>query len=512
MRKDVIGVVCIGIAIIVVIATLYITGNLYGKSSTDLSPPPSRFQGSLATNWNEYVGPEDLPAGDNFVAISSFTGHSLALRSNGTIVCLGSNMYGQCDVPDESDFIAVSAGSEHSLALRSNGTIACWGSSRFNECDVPNEKNFVAIAAGSENSLALRSNGTIVCWGGNRSGECTIPPDDDFIAISAGWLRSLALQSDGTIACLGSNLCEIPPADSYVAISASSGFYSNLALTSNGKLVASDPYTGWNYYVPPGNDYVAISAGHGNNLALRSDGTIVCWGYEFYRCNFSSSTNAIAISAGYPNLAITNPRAKEILAAEWQKTKACINPKAGDADRMQPLLSRTPVYPAEYVIKATLPEIPDKIMVYTIEDYQSLDEKKHRNYYRFTIPELENDPYHYKPYKGFPIKTPEEAVEEFKTHRFELVDSWEYYQGPVEKAEKIVVSNISFVYMRRPTVSGIICLQPSYSFEGYVQKGNKTAAFVTDWVPATENLVEFDFMNKIPTLEMTRTGTSIRSG
>ncbi|MDD1662350.1 MAG: hypothetical protein LUQ60_01190, partial [Methanomicrobiales archaeon] len=82
---------------------------------------------------------------------------------------------------------------------------------------------------------------------------------------------------------------------------------------------------------------------------------------------------------------------------------------------------------------------------------------------------------------------------------FELIDCSQCYWGPVEKAEKIVVTNISFVFKNSPTVSGILCLQPSYRFDGYVQKGNMTAPFQTNLVPATENLVEFDFMHTLST-------------
>lgn len=501
MKKEVIGVVCVGIVVIVILAGLYYTGNLPANPPTTPSPPPLPFQGSLATNWNEYGEPENLPEGDDFVAISSGTGHFLALRSNGSIECRGLNMYGQCNVPDESDFVAVSAGSEHSLALRSNGTIACWGANSFNECNVPKENNFVAISAGYENSLALRSNGTIACWGGNRSGECTIPPEDDFISVVIGSHIGYALHKNGKIACLGSYIeaCDPAPRSDIVAISAYD-YFSYLALTSTGELLTWNYIQGWNQYRPPGNNYIAISAGHGNNLALRSDGTIVCWGSESYKCNFSSVQDAIAISAGYQNLAITNPCAEEILAYEWQKTKERITSTTGGIDLIQPQPSRMPAYPVVYVINTTLPVVPDKVMVYKVVHPESLEEKFSGARYLISPQDAIEDPYHFIAYRDYGIKTPIEAIEEVKTYRLDLnIDQdFEWRYGSIDTADRIEISDISLGYEGTGIISGIsgnVYLQPLYRITMHVQKGNVTSyPFWVD-VPATENLVEFDFLN-----------------
>ena len=71
-------------------------------------------------------------------AIAAGYYHSLALKSNGTVVAWGRNNYGQSAVPaDLSDVIAISGGSEHGLALRSDGTVVAWGRNSYEQSAVP---------------------------------------------------------------------------------------------------------------------------------------------------------------------------------------------------------------------------------------------------------------------------------------------------------------------------------------------------------------------------------------
>ena len=83
-----------------------------------------------------------------------------ALFAN-SIVGWGWNDSGQATPPDGNNFIAIAAGGAHSLALKSDGSIVTWGG----QTKVPDGNNFIAIAAGKGHSLALKSDGSIVGWG-----------------------------------------------------------------------------------------------------------------------------------------------------------------------------------------------------------------------------------------------------------------------------------------------------------------------------------------------------------
>ena len=136
-----------------------------------------------------------------------------------------------------------------------------------------------ALAAGSSHSLALKDDGTIWAWGDNESGQLgdgtnansTQPVKvanlSGVEAISGGGAPSysLALKDDGTVWAWGDNR-------------ASQG-------TRIGGQLGDDEITSSNTPVevsalPSGIEAIAAGAEHG--LALKDDGTVWAWGYNFF--------------------------------------------------------------------------------------------------------------------------------------------------------------------------------------------------------------------------------------
>ena len=110
--------------------------------------------------------------------------HSCGIRTDGTVVCRGTNNWGEADVPSGT-FTTISAGGGHSCGIRTDGTAVCWGTNNWGEADVPSG-TFTTISAGGGHSCGIRTDGTAVCWGTNNWGEADVPSGTFALPDSAG--------------------------------------------------------------------------------------------------------------------------------------------------------------------------------------------------------------------------------------------------------------------------------------------------------------------------------------
>ena len=189
------------------------------------------------------VGVYGLGSGSGVIAISAGGSHSLALKSDGTVLAWGGNNSGQLGngsltastIPVQilgagSGVVAISAGAAFSMALKSNGTVLTWGNNAsgqlgnwtFTDSSVPvavvGVSGVKQVAAGAAFSLALLTNGTIKSWGNNASGQLgdgTAPTDhaaavtvyltSGITQVSAGFSHAFARKATGTLRAWGRN-------------------------------------------------------------------------------------------------------------------------------------------------------------------------------------------------------------------------------------------------------------------------------------------------------------------
>src|SRR5688572_6038636 len=125
----------------------------------------------------------------------------------GHVEAWGRNLFGEAIPPPGLEgVIAVAGGSTHSLALRTNGTVVAWGSTDngASVASVPaGLSNVIAIAAGSF-SAALKSDGSVVIWGTMRHEITNVPPAAVSVtALAIGGSAVIALRSDRTVVAWG---------------------------------------------------------------------------------------------------------------------------------------------------------------------------------------------------------------------------------------------------------------------------------------------------------------------
>ena len=78
---------------------------------------------------------------------------------------------------DLTDVIAVESGYSSSIALKSDGTVVCWGNNDNGQCNGASSiSDLIEIKAGSwYHTLGLKSDGTVVTWGLNDHGQTNVP-------------------------------------------------------------------------------------------------------------------------------------------------------------------------------------------------------------------------------------------------------------------------------------------------------------------------------------------------
>jgi len=122
-------------------------------------------------------------------------------------------------VPGLSDVVSVSAGGHHSVALRSDGSVVAFGHNGAGQLgDGTNEQRSTpvavsgltdvkAVVAGYDHNVALLRDGTVASWGFNRYGALGDGTDTSrnqpvavtglsgVLAVAAGWQHSLAVKA-----------------------------------------------------------------------------------------------------------------------------------------------------------------------------------------------------------------------------------------------------------------------------------------------------------------------------
>ncbi len=182
-----------------------------------------------------------------------------------------------------NDWKQVSAG-RSTVAIKTNGALWGWGrnlegqlgdNSAINRSSpvqtVSSGTTWKLVSSGFDHSVAIKTDGTLWGWGGNFNGQLgdnsktnksspvqTISGGTNWKLVSGGRQCTVAIKMDGTLWCWGRN--------------------TEGQLGDNTVVFKSSPVQ----TIAGGSNWKSIGCGYYHNSAIKTDGTLWCWGSSSY--------------------------------------------------------------------------------------------------------------------------------------------------------------------------------------------------------------------------------------
>jgi alpha-tubulin suppressor-like RCC1 family protein len=274
-------------------ADYFRSGNLWGWGINDV--------GQLGDNTIIYKSSpvQTVAFGTNWKQVSVGSSHTAAIKTDGSLWCFGRNNFGKLgdnattnrSSPVQTttygtNWKQTSCGQSHTAAIKTDGTLWSWGqnylygqvgdNTTINRSspvqDITLGKNWSQVSCCSNYSLAIKTDGTLWGWGQNSNGQLgdnttgsksspsqTITLGTNWKQVYAGAYHCAAVKTDGTLWCWGNNL-------------------QYGALGDNTIILRSSPVQ----TVAFGTNWKQVACGYNNTAAVKQDGTLWCWGYNVY--------------------------------------------------------------------------------------------------------------------------------------------------------------------------------------------------------------------------------------
>jgi alpha-tubulin suppressor-like RCC1 family protein len=263
---------------------------------------------------------QTIAGGTNWKQVASgYAERSAAIKTDGTLWLWGDNTNGELGdntivkksspiqvVGSATNWKQVALGYLHTAAIKTDGTLWTWGDNTYGELGdntivkksspvqtISGGTNWKQVTLGYLNNAAIKTNGTLWTWGDNTWGQLgdntivsksspvqTIAGGTNWKQVASGKLHVGAIKTDGTLWMWGYN-----------------GNYGELG--DNTVVNKSSPVQ----TIAGGTNWKQISCGFSVSVAIKTDGTLWSWGYNFYgslgdNTNVNKSSPVQTISGG----------------------------------------------------------------------------------------------------------------------------------------------------------------------------------------------------------------------
>lgn len=247
----------------------------------------------------------DLPSDWYAVSVAVGEHHSCALLADGGVGCWGQDLGGQLgsgagyqgpgpvrvQLPTHRSAVALSTGFTGTCAVLDDGTVACWGFQSFGELGqtsngiydtpqtvmMPAGEAAVDISVGITHTCAVLDTGAVTCWGDNTWGQfgngtttpsITTGSASTPVLLEAG-VRALSVAASNNFTCAVSERGRV-----YCWGDNRDGRLGDGTTTSRATPAQISP--------TPARQVVEVVTGDVHACARMDDGSVSCWGENFY--------------------------------------------------------------------------------------------------------------------------------------------------------------------------------------------------------------------------------------